>query len=84
MAHRAVTPFANGIGDNHVRPDRNAHEQVDEQIDDEGVCTDRRQSLVTGELPHYGNVRQIEQLLKNAAQGNGNGKPQDFSTQGAI
>ena len=39
-SHRTVTVFPDGIGNHHVHPDRNTHEQIDEQVDDERIRTD--------------------------------------------
>ena len=56
----AVTLGADGIGDDNIRTDRDANEQVYQQIDNESIRTDSGQSLIARELPDHSNVCRIE------------------------
>ena len=82
--HGAVAARTDGVGHHHVRAHGNPDEQVDEHIDDERVRTHGSQRLVARELAHHGDIRQVEHLLENAAQGDRDGKPQDFSPEGPV
>ena len=82
--HGTVTALADGIGHHHVRAYGNPDEQVDEHVDDERVRTHGREGFVARELPHYGDIREVEHLLENAAQGNRDGEPQDLSPEGPV
>ena len=79
-----VAARSDGIGHYHVCAHGNTNEQVDEHVDDKRVRAYGRQSLVARELSHHGNVRQVEHLLENAAQGNWDGEPQDLSPEGPV
>ncbi len=82
--HGAVAVSADGVGHHHVRAHGNPDEQVDEHVDDERVRAYGREGLVACELPHHSDVRQVEHLLENAAQGNRDSKPQDLSPEGPV
>ena len=56
----AVTLGADGIGDDNVRTDRDANEQVYQQIDNESIRTDSGQGFIARELPDHSNVCRIE------------------------
>ena len=82
--HGAVAACTDGVGHHHVRAHGNPDEQVDEHVDDERVRTHGREGLVARELAHHGDICQVEHLLENAAQGDRDGKPQDFSPEGPV
>ena len=82
--HGAVAARTDRVGHHHVRAHGNPDEQIDEHVDDERVRAYGRQCLVARELPHHGDIRQVEHLLENAAQGNRDGEPQDFSPEGSV
>ena len=54
------------LGDDGAAADGNAHEQVDDQIDDGAVGTDGGQSMAAYIPPHHDDVGGIEQQLQNA------------------
>ena len=73
-----------GIGNDNVHANGNAHEQVYQQIDDERIRPDGRQGLVACELPYHGDVGSVEQLLQNTRRRERNSEPQNFSSERAV
>ena len=56
------------MGDDHVRAQRDADEQVDDQADDRTVradCRHGRRLFSAGKVAHHRHVRGIEKLLQN-------------------
>ena len=73
--------FADGVRDRHVRAQRDADEQVDDQADDRAVCADgrdRHSAELAGKVADDGDVRGVEQLAQNRRGRHRNGKARDL------
>ena len=83
-SNSTVTLGADGIGDDNICADRDANEQVYQQINHERICTDSGQGFIARELPDHSNIGRIEQLLQNARRRKRNGKPQNLTTERSV
>ena len=61
-------------GAEHVEPDGEAHEQVDNEHVQRASGAHRRQGVASGKAAHHHDVRGIEQQLQNPGDGQGDGK----------
>ena len=71
------------LGDDGAAADGNAHEQVDDQIDDGAVGADGGQRMAAYIPPHHDDVGGIEQQLQNAGGHQRQREQQDLLRQAA-
>ena len=71
-------------GNDHVGAHREAEKEIDDEVDDRSVSADGGHGLSSDEVTDDGDVCGNEQLLQNAAHGNGQGKENDFAQERAV
>ena len=59
-----------------IDANRQSHEQIDKQADQNGIAADCRQSACLRETARYCHILRIEQLLQDTARCNGERKHQ--------
>ena len=68
LLHVLLPPLSDGVRNNHVGPQRDADEQIDDQTDDWAVRPYGRYgggALRAGEIADYGDVGGVEKLFQN-------------------
>ena len=68
LVHVLLRPLADGVGDDHIGPQGDADEQIDDEADNGAVGPHRchrRRALRPGEVAHHRHVGGVEQLLQN-------------------
>ena len=68
VLHALIVPRAKAAGSHNVGTQREAHKQVDQQVDEGTVGAHRRQSGAARKAAHHHNVCCVEQQLQNAGR----------------
>ena len=79
--HGLTVAAADGVGDDDVRAERDADEQIQNQADDRAVGADSGhggRAHVAREVADDGDVGRVEQLAENAGRGDGQGIAREF------
>ena len=78
ILHALIVPRAKAAGSHNVGTQREAHKQVDQQVDEGTVGAHRRQSGAARKAAHRHNVCCVEQQLQNAGRRQRERKQDDF------
>ena len=82
-----VLSLPDGVGDDHVRAQRNADKKIDDQADDRAVCTDsrdRRRSARTRKVADDRHVRRVKKLLQDRCRRHRQRKLRDLVPDGTM
>ena len=83
VLHAALVLCAEAPRCHHIGTQRQADEQVDQQVDERTVGADRRQSRAAGKAADNDHIGGVEQQLQNAGCRQGKGKQNDLLQHGA-
>ena len=85
--HGLAVAAADGVGDDDVRAERDADEQIQNQADDRAVGADGGhggRAHIAREVADDGDVGRVEQLAENAGRGDGQGIAREFVPDRAV
>ena len=87
LLHGLAVAAADGVGDDDIRAEGDADEQVDDERDERAVCADGGDGnglVRTGEVADNGNVGGVEQLFQNGCCGDWQGKLRQLAPDRAV
>ena len=85
--HGLAVAAADGVGDDDVRAERDANEQIQQQADDRAVGADGSHggcAHIAREIADDGDVGRVEQLPEDAGRGDGQGIAREFIPDRAV
>ena len=85
--HGLAVAAADGVGDDDVRTERDADEQIQQQADDRAVGADGShggRAHIAREIADDGDVGRVEQLPEDAGRGDGQGIAREFIPDRAV
>ena len=85
--HGLAVAAADGVGDDDVRAERDADEQIQQQPDDRTVCTDSGhgdRAQLTREVTDDGDVGRVEQLPEDAGRRDRQGVARELAPERPV